>query len=187
MGYNGPGGQRVIPACGQGQFRRRWVRVAPWGLVGAIALQLACYRYVPAELASVPVGDHVRAVVTATAAERLRSTYGIAGTTLDGRVVGRQGDVLTLSVPSVPLGSPIGADHSLYQQVPVAMADVVGVDMRKLDVFRTGALVGAGAAAVTVIAVRALSGGTGGTTSGTGGGPTESVRAWGVRVAIPLP
>jgi hypothetical protein len=177
----------MITVWRQGRFGRLRAHAGKVSLVAAIALQLACYRYVPTELAAVQVGGHVRAVVDATAAERLRTSYGIAGTTLDGRVVGRQGDVLTLSVPSVPLGSPFGADHPLYQQVPVAPADVVGVDVRSLDVFRTGALLGVGAAAVTVIAVRALGGGTGGTTNGSGGGPSESVRPWTVHVRIPLP
>ena len=156
-------------------------------LVGAaIALQLACYRYVPADLTAVPVGGHFRAIVNPTAANQLLATYGVATATLDGRLVARDDDVLTLSVPSVPLGSPLGT-HALYQEVPVAAADVVDVSVRKLDALRTGALVAAAAAVTAAITTRALSGATGGTTSGTTGSPTESVRAWEVRLAVPLP
>jgi hypothetical protein len=170
---------------GRRRPRRLRARVRLW-VLPAVALQLGCYRYVPADLAAVPVGGHIRAMVNATAADRLHSTYGVAGSTLDGRVVAREGDVVTLAVPSVGLGSPLGT-HALYQQVAVAAADVVGVEVRRVDVFRTGVVVAAGAAAASVIAARALNGGSGGTSSGTGGGPTESMRPWTVRVAIPLP
>ena len=151
-----------------------------------LPLTLGCYTYVPADLAAVPLGSHLRAVVDQTTADRLQAAYGTSGTTLDGRLVARDGDVLTLSVPSVPLGSPLGT-HALYQQVPVAVPDVVGAERRRLNGFRTGVVLAAGAAAVGVIAARALSGGTGGTSSGTTGGPTESVHAWTLRLAIPLP
>ena len=53
----------------------------------AIALQLGGYRYVPTDLATVPVGGHIRTVVNGTASDRLRATYGVAGPTLDGRIV----------------------------------------------------------------------------------------------------
>jgi len=164
------------------RFLRRLRMRARLGLAPAVALQVGCYRYVPADLAAVPVGGHIRVVVSSTAAQQLQQTYGVAGTVLDGRLAARDGDVLTLFVPSVPLGT-----HALYQEVPVAAADVVSVDMRKVDAFRTGALAVAGAAAATVIAAGALKGATGGTGSGTGGGPTESVRPWTVRVTIPVP
>jgi hypothetical protein len=186
MEYNGAGDQGMIRVCRQGRFRRRLVRAAPWGLAGAIALQPACYRYVPAELGAVPLGGHLRAVVHEAAAEQLHATYGISGTMLDGRLVGRAGDVLTLSVPSVPLGSPLET-HALYQEIPLTAADLVGVEVRKLDAVRTGALVAAGAAATAAITAGALSGVFGRTISGTGGGSSEHVRAWGVRVAVPLP
>jgi hypothetical protein len=153
--------------------------------LAALVLGLGCYSYVPADLAAVPVGSHIRAIVRGTAADRLRAAYGVAGPALDGRLVAREAEMLTLSVPSVPLGSPLGT-HALYQQVPVAAADVVGVDVRKVDAFRTGAIVAVGAVAATALAAKALSGGSGGTGSGTGGGPTESVRRWTLHLVIPL-
>jgi hypothetical protein len=159
----------------------------PLGLLPLVALQLGCYQYVPADLTTVPVGGRVRAVVNGTAADRLRSTYGVADPTLDGRVVARDGDVLTLAIASLPLGSALGTHGTLYQEIPVAAADVVGAEVRRVDAFRTGALVAVSAAAATVIAVRAFHGSTGGTGSGTGGGPTESRRPWTIHVAIPLP
>ncbi len=184
-GYNGPNGRSMTNVYRQRGFGRLCA-LAGLCVLPAMAPLGGCYSYVAADLAAVPVGGHVRAVVDATTADRLHATYGVAGATLDGRVVERADDVLTLSLPSVPLGSPLGT-HPLYQQVPVAAADVVGVQVRRLNAFKTGALLAAGATAATVIAVRALSGTTGGTSSGTTGGPTESVRPWAVRVAIPLP
>jgi len=157
-------------------------------LVLGIALQSACYQYVPATLETVPDGAHVRALITPEAERRLLVTFGVQqGSTLSGQLDGRVGDQLSLMVPSVPIGSGPGS-RPLYQRVMMPAADVLRVDLRRLDRFRTGVLVTGAAAVVVGVAWEAFGGGFF-SEQPPGDGPAESVRfpAWGISISIPWP
>ncbi len=155
-------------------------------LVVAVALQPGCYTYIPATLETVPLGARVRALITPEAERQLLATFGVQqGRTLSGDLEGRAGDQVNLLVPSVPIGSGPG-NRPLYQQVTVPAADVLRVDLRRLDLFRTGVLVAGGGAAVAAVVWGTLGGGFW-SESPPGGGPPESVRGWGVSVPIPWP
>ena len=154
-------------------------------VTAAAATQLGCYTYVPATLETVPVGARVRALITPAAEQRLQP-FGVSGTLLVGDVQSRDGDQVSLLVPSVPMGSAYGS-RALYQQVVVASSDILRVDLRRLDRFRTGVAVGVAAAAVGAVAFSALGGWSGGSNGDGGGGPAESVRGWALRIPVSWP
>jgi len=150
-----------------------------------IALQPACYTYAPATLETVPTGARVRVLITSAAEQRLHP-LGVSGTMMTGELLGRNGDSLSLLVPSVPMGSRYES-RPLYQQVVVSSGDILRVDLRRLDRFRTGVAVGVAAAVAAAITVQALGGWSGATSGGDGGGPPESVRGWGISIPVSWP
>jgi hypothetical protein len=153
-----------------------------------LPLQLACYSYVPATVEAVPEQASVRMVLSSAALERLRATYGIttAGPTLGGKLLGQGGDSLALYLPSVPIGTGPGT-RPLYQQVGVARADVLRVDLRRVDTFRTGALGALAAGVVAVVAYQALKGERTVVTPPPPPPPAESLRRWTVGVSLSWP
>lgn len=155
-------------------------------LVGLVALQLACYSYVPAALETLPAKSDVRALLNDDGQERLRSVYRVTmeGPVLRGSLLGLEGDSAGFFVQSVPFGSGVGT-RPLYQQVQVARADILRVDLRRVNAMRTAAVAAIGAGVVAIAAVKAL---TGGQTVATGGGPPPPAERRGTwRLQIPLP
>ena len=155
-------------------------------VIAALATQLACYTYGPATLETVPDGAHVRALITPEAERALLATFGVQqGRILSGSLEGREGDQLALLVPSVPFGTGPGS-RPLYQQVTLPAADVLRVDVRRVDPLRTGVVVAAAGAAAVLLAWESLGGGIFG-----GGrpddGPAESVRGWALRIPVSWP
>lgn len=152
-----------------------------------LPLVAGCYVYVPASLEAVPEGARVRVWVRPAAEEQLRATFGLPNSQrLEGELVSRSGDQVTLFVPSVPLGTAYG-NRPLYQRVPVAAADILRVDLRRLDRFRTGAAVAIAALAALVVAREAFSGAAENLTPPGGEPPPESVRGWTIPLAVPRP
>lgn len=151
-----------------------------------MATHLGCYTYVPATLESAPDSAHVRALITREAERQLLATFGVQqGRTLSGQLQGRVGDQLNLIVPSVPIGSGPG-NRPWYQRVTLPAAEVLRLDVRRLDGFRTGVLA-VGAAAVAVAMVWEAVGG--GILPGgpDGGVPPESVRGPVFRIPLSWP
>lgn len=154
-------------------------------LVGfAIAGSSGCYRYVPSTIEAVSEGDRVHAVLDEPAQRRLREQHNLETTRLSGTLVQREGQKLSFYVPSGPMSQNFGTPQTLYQLVEVNESDIVRVDLREMDVFRTVTLAAVGAAAATFIVVRSLRGGEPATPNGGGDGPPESVRGW--LIQIPL-
>lgn len=153
-----------------------------------LPLQLACYRYIPATVETVPDQASVRVLLASPALERLRATYGIvtAGSTLGAELLGRSGDSLALYLPSVPIGTGPGT-RPLYQQVDVAQADVLRVDVRRVDAFRTGALGALAAGVAAFVAYRAFKGEQSVVTPPPPPPPAESLRRWRVGVSLSWP
>jgi len=153
-----------------------------------LPLQLACYRYIPATVETVPDQASVRVVLSSAAQERLRATYGVttAGPTLSGKVVGQAGDSLGLYVPSVPMGTGPGT-RPLYEQIGVARADVLRVDIRRVDAFRTGALGALAAGLVAVAAFQAFKGEQTVVTPPPSPPPAEGLAGWRVGVSLSWP
>lgn len=157
-------------------------------LILVLAVHLACYRYIPATVETVPEQASVRVVLSSAAQDRLHATYGVttAGPSLSGRVVGQGGDSLALYLPSVPMGSGPGT-RPLYQQVGVARADVLRVDIRRVDAFRTGALGALAAGVVAIAAFQAFKREQTVVTPPPSPPPAEGLRGWMVGVSLSWP
>lgn len=142
-----------------------------------------CHRYAPATVETVPEGARVRVLLSSEAEGRVRERYGIRRATPEGTLVARNGDTLSLLFASVPASTTFGTE-TLYQQVDLARADLLRVDVQQVDSFRTAVLVTAGVGAVTAIAVQVFRGGEPGSGNGDGTPPPESVRGW--LILVPL-
>lgn len=143
----------------------RWaaVLVAVPGLTG-------CFEYVPARLESVPSGGSVRLRLSAPPAE-LAEASPEAGRILRGTLVRRASDRLYVRVP-VAVRREGFATQAIAQEVAIAPADVVDVELRRRSALRTGLFV-AGTAAVAGVVIGSIIQGHGNRALGTGEPPSE--------------
>lgn len=164
-----------------------FVRARPALILPAV-LQLACYRYIPATVDAVPGQASVRVLLSPAAQEQLRTAYGIttSGPTLNGKLVGQVGDSVALYLPSVPVGTGPGT-RPLYQQVDLARGDVLRVDIRRVDAFRTGVLGALAAGVVGITAYYAIIGDQTVVTPAPPPGPAEGRRHWSIGVSLSWP
>jgi hypothetical protein len=134
----------------------------------------ACYTYAPIEPSAARAGDGVRARITAPAATRLAPLLGTGETrVLTGKLIENGPNELIIEVPAVVEVGVGSSMQSLYQRVSVTRADVVELEARKLDRFRTGALVAAGVAVLGGVVIKAATSGPGKEPL-PGGGSTDS-------------
>jgi hypothetical protein len=114
---------------------------------------------------TVPTGAEVRGLLGTEARIGLEDRLRLRLDYVNGRLVERNGDSLLVEVRSLSAtdGRP------LYQRIALARADVLRVDVKRLDKVRTLALV-AGVATVAIIAVANGFWSTGGDGGGGGGG-----------------
>ena len=124
-----------------------------------------CYTYRPATLETVPAGAEVRGLLGTEARIGLEDRLRLRLDYVNGRLVERTGDSLLVEIRSLSAtdGRP------LYQRVALAQADVLRVDVKRLQVARTVALA-AGLATVAILAVAKGFWSTGGDGGGNGGG-----------------
>lgn len=147
-----------------------WIRAT--AMVCGAAMLGGCYTYAPVHVAQVSIGSEVRAHVTQEEADRVESVLGRRTTTLEGRVLERDPNGrLLLRVPA-QLFSTVGQTRRYYQRLMLTPADVLDLQMRKLNVARTVGLVALGVAAVVLSATVALNGKAGGVLPG-GGSATQ--------------
>jgi hypothetical protein len=142
----------------------------------AAALSLGCYAYVPAPLDTLPVGSRVRALLSTETQVVLRDSLGLELRGLNGTLVGREDDRLLFQVRTASGSSAFGS-QPLHQRIAVSSQDVLRVEVRRVHGLKTGALVGAIAAAA-VLAVEAWGGGNPGTPAPPNGGPAERYTWW---------
>ena len=128
-------------------------------LAALLPLLGACYSYMPIEVSTVRPGASVRARVSPPAALRLApllhvsDAHVVTGTLIDSVTGG-----VLVEVPTIVPG-PVGSTfETLHQRVSIARSDLVELETRKIDRFRTGAIVGVAAIAASVVIVRALNG-----------------------------
>ncbi|MSR36000.1 MAG: hypothetical protein EXR95_05055 [Gemmatimonadetes bacterium] len=121
-----------------------------------------CYRYVPQQPGTVPIGTEVRVHLTAAGMTRLGEAYGTASGTLDGRLDSWSEEVVvTVSVAPAP-GM---IDRGLRNRIVISQSEVISVDLRQRDPTRTGVLsVGLGVLVIGT-AVAMFSGAFGGSTA----------------------
>lgn len=139
----------------------RMLRALP--LVAALLAGTACYSFVPADRADPPQGRDVRVHVAGAAAERLGPIVRQSGSrSIDGRLLRWSRDTLVLEVSEQTDGSTLPG-RRLVQGIRVPNDDVLAVEVRSLDRFRTVGLATLIAGAVAAAVVQALSGESGGT------------------------
>lgn len=156
--------------------------------VGIAVLAFGCYEYVPTTMEAVPEGARIRAVLTADGRRLLNQRFQFRNEdeTIEGELVDRTGGQVRLFVSSVPLGEAYGG-RPLYQQVELPEQDIVRVELRRLDLSRTGLLVGGVAALATAVTVRVLTGGEPGRPPRGGVEPPERVAPGGLGFRIQFP
>jgi len=134
------------------------------GVFAMIPLLAACYTYTPIETAAARPGMSVRARVSAAAGERIAPLLGTSDARLlSGTLIGDGGgpDTMIVEVPTVARADAGGVVQTLHQRVSIPRAELLELEMRKLDRFRTGAFAGAAAVIVGTVVFRALRGGPG--------------------------
>lgn len=134
----------------------------------------ACYAYTPAALDEVAPQQDVRLSLSQAEAARLEPYRGSASRTLDGRVTEIGGDSLTVRVEAVSQLRGVRVE-TLYQYLHVAHADVLDVELKKLDKGRTYLLTGAGVVAAAALVISRIGGNSGASGPNQGGGPFEAV------------
>lgn len=144
----------------------------------------ACYSYVPVELDALNPGAELRARLSAVEAERLSEMLPVVDRVLEGRVLEGDGEAVLLLVP-VATRQTGGGLQTLNQRLRLGRDQVVEVELKRLDRWRTGLLVTTGAVVVGVLAARILEGGRSGTRDpGTGDPPESVVPAFTVRDVV---
>lgn len=123
-------------------------------LLLTLAFLQGCHTHASSTLAQLEPNASVRARVTSAKAEELSTVLGREDRVLTGRVIEQSPDRLLLQVPTT--GAAPG--HPLAQRVELMAADIVEVEVRRLDQTRT---IGAVAAllAVGIAAAIAIFGG----------------------------
>lgn len=118
----------------------------------ALVALTGCYSYTLAPVESVSPGTGVRARVTPAEAARLARILGRENRVLSGEFVGEEDGGLLLQVGSV--ADP--ATGRLFQRVTIPRAELVELEIRRLDRWKTAGVAGAVAAAVIYASLQAF-------------------------------
>ena len=146
-------------------------------LHGAVLIMVTgCYSYSPAGLESIHPGHAVRVRLTAAEAERLEPIRVTDARLMEGTVVERSGVELLVDSHVGSL-DPQRGTRALVQRINVPVAEIQEIELRRLDMLKTGAAVGGFALATTAIILAARGGGIGGRD---GGGDLPEFRRWDV-------
>jgi hypothetical protein len=130
--------------------------------LGIPLIAAGCYTYAPIEPAAARPGDGVRARISAQAATRVAPLLGTGETrVLSGKLIENGASGLIIEVPAVVEVGVGSSMQSLYQRLSIARSELVELEARRLDRFRTGALTAAGVAVVAGAVIKAASGGRG--------------------------
>jgi hypothetical protein len=138
-------------------------------------LLIGCYAYAPIEPVRVQPGTSVRARVSGARAERIAPLLGTSDARLlSGRLLENRADTMIVEVPTIMQTSVAGSVERLHQRVSIPRADLLELETRRLDRFRTAALAGSVAIIVGAFVINAINGEPGGGGVPGGGGPPES-------------
>ena len=99
---------------------------------------VGCYSYRAITPEAAPLGTEVRARITGAASDRVAPLIGSLDTrVLVGNVVGNSNGTMTLEVPTGGAPNVTASVVRLHARVPIAPADLVALEQRRLDVGRT--------------------------------------------------
>ena len=124
-----------------------------------LPLLAACYTYAPIDPAGVGPGAGVRVRVSPAAAGRIAPLLGgadsrvIAGTLIENAPAG-----MIVEVPTIVPEAVGTAFQTLNQRVSIARNELIELETRKLDRFRTGTLTGIAAIVVGTAVFKAIKG-----------------------------
>lgn len=152
-------------------------------LLAALLVAPGCYTFIPSSPQEIAPGQDVRVRLTAEAASDYRDLRLANPRFLEGTFLERTTDQLRLEA-TVGMGSDVRGSRALIQQIDVPMAGVLEVELKELNVFRTGALIAGGGVALLAIVLSAD--GNGGSEDGPGGGNPEARRLPLLRFSLPV-
>jgi hypothetical protein len=142
-------------------------------ICGTILLS-GCFSYIPIEPGDLEPGLAVRARVSASASARIAPLLGASeARRLDGRLISQAADTLIVEVPTVMLENR-EFGRTPNQRVSIPRGDLVELEVRKLDRWRTMGIVGGAAVVLGVTLTKALKGGPGKEPL-PGGGGTDAI------------
>ena len=129
------------------------------GLVFLASLFLSgCFTYIPIDPGEVEPGLDVRARVNSTASARIAPLIGSTDARrLDGKLITRAGDTLIVEVPTVMLHNR-EFGRTPNQRVSIPRGELVELEVRKMDRWRTMGIVGGAAVVLGVTLTNALKG-----------------------------
>jgi hypothetical protein len=163
--------------------RRRTLAATRSAAAAAACLQLAgCFTLTPIRLDSEIEPGRLRIHLTDSGVARAAGVLGERVRVLDGEVARSTAGEIVVLVPSS--GPTAFGEKTLYQELRLSRDDVTALERRRLDRMRTGLTVGGAAAIAGFLLYESLSGKTGSTPDGGGGGPAES-RVPLFRISIP--
>lgn len=129
-----------------------------WTIGLAGVLISGCFTYIPVEPGQVEPGVAVRARVSAAASERIAPLLGTTeARRLDGKLITRGADTLIVEVPTAVLDTR-EFGQTPNQRVSIPRSDLVELEVRKLDRWRTAGILGGAAVVLGVTLTRALKG-----------------------------
>jgi hypothetical protein len=127
--------------------------------VTVLVATAGCYTYTPIEAGELQPGDGLRARVSAAAGERIAPLLGTTSARLlSGTLIGDARDTLIVEVPTVVRVELGSTAQTLHQRVSIARGEILELEARKVDRFRTGALFGGAAALGGMLLVKSLRG-----------------------------
>ena len=117
-----------------------------------------CFTYIPIDPGEVEPGLDVRARVSSSASARIAPLIGSTDARrLDGKLITRAGDTLIVEVPTVMLHNR-EFGQTPNQRVSIPRGELVELEVRKMDRWRTMGLVGGAAVVLGVTLTKALKG-----------------------------
>lgn len=118
-----------------------------------------CFTYIPVtSVSDVEPGFSVRARVSPTASARIAPLLGASeARRLDGTLIAQSPDTLIVEVPIV-MGDALEFGRTPNQRVSIPRGDLVELEVRKLDRFRTGILAGSAAVVIGGLLANSLKG-----------------------------
>jgi len=139
-----------------------------------LALVAGCYTYAPLDATEIRPGIDVRARVAAPTATQIAPLLGVSDARLlAGTVVAAGADTMIVEVPTAVRAEVGNTLQTLHQRVSVPRSAVLELETRRVDRFRTGALVGGVSLGVAAIVVKAMKNNRGKEAMPGGGGPGE--------------
>jgi hypothetical protein len=130
-----------------------------------------CFRYSSTPLASAPTNEDVRVHLSRVALARVPEEFPRGESYLTGRIVGVASDSVVLRVPVSRATGGFGQPN-LRQDVYIPRGEIVDVERRHVNAFRTGLTVAAATAAGTAL-VLAIIEGSGNADEDDGEGPDQ--------------